>query len=246
MSDYTITYSDGAKGWTSFHSWLPEEMTNLSGRFYTFKNGELYLHNADTANTNNFYGIDYPSTVSVIFNDGATENKMFKTLSVNSDVKWEADILTDMDAGHMDADHFNEYEGDFNTYIRRIAGDVDTDQMSAQGAGMNLSSVGTTITIANPVPGTISVGDLLYFMNASEVTFPIGTITSISGSTITVDAAANLPSLTNDFVYAIKNSQAESFGARGQYMQVDLTCSDSNNGLVSLFSTSTEVFKSYQ
>jgi len=244
MSNYTITYSDDAKGWTSFHSWIPEEMTNLSGRFYTFKNGELYLHNADDFNTNRFYGAQYDSSVSVIFNDGATENKMFKTLAVNSDVAWGAVVTTDLDSGSMIASHFVEKEGDFTTYVRRNAGDASTDQMSAQGIGTTASASGSTIVSNTPIPSTVSVGDKLYFANSGATTL-VGVIATISGDTITVASVNVLPSPTY-FLYAIKDSQAESFGARGQYMQVDLTCSNSGDGLVSLFSVSTEVFKSYQ
>jgi hypothetical protein len=245
MSNYTITYSDDANGWTSFHSWIPEEMTNLSGRFYTFKNGELYLHNADDFNTNKFYtDPPQPSRVSVIFNDGATENKMFKTLAVNSDVAWEAVITTDLDSGSMSASNFVEKEGDFTTYIRRNEGDASTDQMSAQGIGTTASASGSTIVSNTPIPSTISIGDKLYFANSGATTL-VGTIATISGDTITVSSVNVLPSPTY-FLYAIKDSKAESFGARGQYMQVDLECSNSNQGLVSLFSVSTDVFKSYQ
>lgn len=244
MSDYTVTYSDRARGWTSFHSWIPEEMTNLSGRFYTFKNGELYLHNADSVNTNTFYGDAYDSSVSIVMNDGALENKMFKTLAVNSDVPWSAVVTTDLDSGSMAANQFQWKEGDYTTYIRRNSGDTSTKQMSAQGIGTTASASGVTIISNTSIPSTISIGDSLYFSNGSSNTL-VGVVDSISGSTITVASVNVLPSATN-FLYAIKDSRAESYGARGTYMQVDLTCSQSNEGLVNLFSASAEVFKSYQ
>ena len=40
----TITYDEINKGWTSFHSYEPEWMERLGNRFYTFKNGNVYIH----------------------------------------------------------------------------------------------------------------------------------------------------------------------------------------------------------
>jgi hypothetical protein len=177
-------------------------------------------------------------------NDGALENKMFKTLAVNSDVPWSAVITTDLDSGSMTASQFQWKEGDYTTYIRRNAGDASTTQMSAQGIGITASASGSTIISSSAIPNTIAIGDKLYFANSGATTL-VGEIGSITGDTITVTSVNVLPSPTY-FLYAIKDSTVESYGARGSYMQVDLTCSNSNQGLVNLFSASTEVFKSYQ
>ena len=40
----TITYDEINKCWTSFHSYEPELMERLGNRFYTFKNGNVYIH----------------------------------------------------------------------------------------------------------------------------------------------------------------------------------------------------------
>jgi hypothetical protein len=43
----TLSYSDGAKGWPSFYSFLPEFMMGMNSFFYTFKNGNIYRHNTN-------------------------------------------------------------------------------------------------------------------------------------------------------------------------------------------------------
>ena len=37
---YTISYSEEAKGWPSFYSFLPDFMIGMNSYFYTFKNGK--------------------------------------------------------------------------------------------------------------------------------------------------------------------------------------------------------------
>ena len=52
MANFTVTYSQKAKGFPSFYSFVPENMIGMNNRFFSFKNGELYLHNSDEAERN--------------------------------------------------------------------------------------------------------------------------------------------------------------------------------------------------
>ena len=45
MAVYTLTYSQGAKGWPSFYSFQPEMMIGMNNYFYSFKGGDLYSKN---------------------------------------------------------------------------------------------------------------------------------------------------------------------------------------------------------
>jgi len=54
MTDYTLTYSEGAKGWTSFFSYYPDFMIGMNQFFYSFAGGNLYRHNTNEAR-NKFY-----------------------------------------------------------------------------------------------------------------------------------------------------------------------------------------------
>jgi hypothetical protein len=37
ITDYTITFSEKNKGWTSFHSWQPSLICSLNNKFFTIK-----------------------------------------------------------------------------------------------------------------------------------------------------------------------------------------------------------------
>ena len=75
MADYTLTYSELTQGFPSFYSYIPDWMIGMNNHFYTFKGGNLYKHNEGVYN--NYYGIQYGSSVTSVFNDAVLENKIF-------------------------------------------------------------------------------------------------------------------------------------------------------------------------
>jgi len=79
--DYTISFDEKTKGWTSFKSYIPESGVSINNIYYTFKNGLLYSHDNETRNT--FYGANSTadSTVKLILNDAPSSIKGFKTLN---------------------------------------------------------------------------------------------------------------------------------------------------------------------
>ena len=93
MADYTLTYSEWAQGFPSFYSYTPDWMIGMNNYFYTFKGGNLYRHNVNNIR-NNFYGIQYNSTLKSVFNDLPLENKLFKTINLEGDNKSYNTTLT--------------------------------------------------------------------------------------------------------------------------------------------------------
>lgn len=251
MANYTLTYSPMLDGWTSFHSYYPEWMDHMNSFMYTFKSGEMWKHNTNPVR-NSWYGVTYPSSVTVLFNDAPNEPKMFKTLSYDSDHKWSAVVNTDLNSGSMDKTYFEEKEGFFFTYVRRNPGTIDYKAMSTQGIG-NVSSASVdplsghlSVFFDFAIPNLVSVGDVLYCV-ISGVNTQIGLIDEIVNDPLTgYRLVINAPYTTvntGDFSYAIKNSVAESYGARGYYMEATLTNNDTE--AVELFAISSQIFKSY-
>lgn len=247
MANYTLTYSPLLDGWTSFHSYFPEWMENMNSFMYTFKNGEMWKHNSN-ATRNSWYGTTYPSSVTVLFNDSPNEPKMFKTLSYDSDHKWNATVITDLSAGSMDKSYFEEKEGFFFTYIRRNTGTVDYKAMSTQGIG-NASAV-TLVGVATyrvdftfDIGSIMSVGDLLYVV-PSGTPLVSGQITALTSNSITIVmvVGGTIP-VAGNFIMFVKDAVAESYGARGYYMETTLTNTDTE--AVELFAISSQIFKSY-
>ena len=96
----TLGYSPRSKGWTSRYSFIPESGITLYNKYYTFKNGNAYLHNSETGLRNNFYGTQYNSEVQVIFNDGPGFVKDWLSLNYEGSSGWTAEeIIADQDLG---------------------------------------------------------------------------------------------------------------------------------------------------
>jgi hypothetical protein len=166
MAEATITYAPANSGWTSFHSYFPEWMIGMNSNFYTFKGGNMWKHyNNNTRN--NYYSSQYNSTVTPVFNDEPTVTKMFKTIQLDTDSPWDTTITTDLSTGFMNSTQYQLKEGDYYTYIRRVAGNTDLDLMSAQGIGDILTVTGAapgniTLTFSFNIGSNISIGDKLY------------------------------------------------------------------------------------
>lgn len=248
MANYTLTYSPMLEGWTSFHSYYPEWMTNMNNFLYTFKSGELWKHNTN-ATRNSWYGAaSDASKVTIIFNDAPSESKMFKTLACETDSPWKATITTDLNSGVMEASYFELKEGDYFTYIRRNPDTVDLKAMSTQGIGsassVTLISAGNyRINFTFDIGSTISIGDTIYIGAVGGLTIS-GVVTAHNATSVTINmvVGGTVP-VAGNFIVFVKNAVAESYGARGYFMSVLLE--NTSSAAVELFAISSQVFKSY-
>ena len=246
MPAATLTYSPRLGGWTSFFSYTPEWMIGMNTNFYSMSGGNLWRHRDSVVARNNFYGAQYNSTIQTVFNDHPLDAKMFKTIGLEGNDPWTAAITTDFGSGNIDSTYFQLKEGDYYGYIRRESGNKDLDLMSAQGIGVPSNVAGTapgviTITFGFDIGNIISDGDVAYIGGASAIT-EIGTISSHTSTSITINTSSATPVVT-DFIMYLKDAVAESYGARGYYMQVNLT--NTKTTAVELFAITSEVFKSY-
>lgn len=220
----------------------------MNNFLYTFKSGELWKHNTN-ATRNSWYGAaSDASKVTVIFNDSPSESKMFKTLACETDSPWKATVTTDLNTGVMEASYFELKEGDYFTYIRRNPDTVDLKAMSTQGIGsasaVTLISAGVyRIDFTFNIGTTISVGDTIYIGAVGGLTIS-GVVTAHNATSVTINivVGGTVPAVGN-FIVFVKNAVAESYGARGYYMEVLLE--NTSSTAVELFAISSQIFKSY-
>lgn len=241
MAIETISFTEKGNGWNSFHSFIPEWMVNMNNSLYTFKNGDLYKHHSNETR-NEYYGVEYDSTVTTVFNQDPTMVKMFKTLSLESSSTWQADIETDLTTGVIEHDYYKQKEGDYYAFIRRDPGTVDIHSLATQGVGNLVSYSALTITFGFNISASIAENDKVYISDSQNSSLTlVGSIVSHTATTIVVDAAAVTP-VAGNFVVVVKSSTAESNGARGYYMQVKLTNSETTEA--EIFSVSSDAFES--
>ena len=241
MAEQTVTYSTSEDSWTSFWSYIPDWMIGMNNNFYSWRNGSLYKHN--TNNTRNrFYGVNYPSTMTTIFNDEPFSPKVFKTVSMYSTDTWDVEVETDLNTGIIDKDWFKPKEGHWFAFIRRNDNEIDLKATSTQGIGALTSYAALTLTFNFNIGSNVSQGDNIYKINNLGVLVLIGTVASHTPLSITLVSAAVTPVPGDKIVY-VKNSTAESYGPRGYYMQTKLT--NQNTDYVGLFHINTNSFLSF-
>lgn len=236
----TLSYYNYANGWTSRWSYIPDWMTHMNSNFYTFKNGDLYIHNLNQ-NRNNFYGVPGTSTLSTIFNIEPTTIKKFKNIFIDSNDPWRATMHTNLDEGFADYDYYDKKEGRWYAYIRRPQGDNNAQLLSTQGIGNALSYTSPTIQFAFDIQISLNEGDKVFKIVGSSLSL-IGEVDSFTSTSITL---TNITGTLNagDTVVIVKNAVAESFGPRGYYLQVDFE--NDKNYEVTMFAVGASVFKSF-
>lgn len=236
----TLSYYNYANGWTSRWSYIPDWMTHMNSNFYTFKNGNLYIHNLNQ-NRNNFYGVPGTSTLSTIFNIEPTTIKKFKNIFIDSNDPWRATMHTNLDEGFADYDYYDKKEGRWYAYIRRPQGDNNAQLLSTQGIGNALSYTSPTIQFAFDIQISLNEGDKVFKIVGSSLSL-IGEVDSFTSTSITL---TNITGTLNagDTVVIVKNAVAESFGPRGYYLQVDFE--NDKNYEVTMFAVGASVFKSF-
>lgn len=189
MAEYTLTYDEKVKGWTSFYSYIPDMMVNMNNEFYSFKDGQLYIHNKTEGNRNTFYGQSYNTEIEFVANDGPSDVKIFKTIEIEGDSKeWDVTVATDLESGHVNKADFENKEGFKYSYIRRNAVDeVKTELLSVQGIG-NLINIGdnpiTTTTTSAPATTTTTTQAATTTTTTQATTT---TTTTLAPGTVVID-----------------------------------------------------------
>lgn len=247
-SAFTITFDEDVKGWTSFHSFLPDWMASLNGQFYTVKNGQLYgHHDKDNLVRNNFYGTQFNSVLDFIVNQAPSDIKFLKAVSIEGNKAMTAVVASylndeqiDITQSSISVGEFLNKEGKFYAYVRRNELTSDYTAKNAYGIGLVDSAAGSVITMQQNVPlSLIAAGDELYDSGNTL----IGVIQSYdSGAkTITVDTTPVF--VGSPFLYGLKSGRIEGSEIRGYNFAVKLT--DSTTQRLEIFAFNSEVAKSF-
>tara|TARA_S200002703_G_scaffold152585_1_gene153146 strand:- start:4149 stop:5111 length:963 start_codon:yes stop_codon:yes gene_type:complete len=238
----TITFNEMNKGWTSFHSYVPEFMQNINGDFYTFKDGQMWKHHADENNRNTFYGQSYNTEVGLVSNPAPSENKIFKTIEIEGDSSnWDVTVTTNLDSGHVNSESFKKKEGFYYAYIRRDNEDItNTELLSVQGIG-NLVLLNNLTYTFNFVPSSVSIGDTIYRAQGGSYQ-QIGIISEKTSQSLTVGGSTVVPN-PGDFFFGAKSPIAESYGLKGYYANIKLVSNSTTP--VEIFAVNSEISKSF-
>lgn len=236
----TLTYSEKNKGWQGEAPFQPDDMTSLNNRFFTFKNGQIYLHNDEENPVRcNFYGEQFYPKIKTAFNQSPESDKIFKTLVLEGDSKWNALVETNFVTSTIKPNEFVTKESREFAYLRQEESETSTHGGAVQGVGA-INTVDSLTIEVDFVPDNISVGNVLFQLTNGEQEL-IGVITGYTYNSITIASAATTP-LPGSYCFIRKVARVEGAEVRGYYMEVTLELESGDNA--ELFSINTNAVKS--
>ena len=77
-----VSYSDRIGAWSSFYSYKPDFMSISGLKLITWSNSNLYVHDSDSVNPMNFYGVGYDGELEVVSNKDPLNNKSYLAIKV--------------------------------------------------------------------------------------------------------------------------------------------------------------------
>jgi len=100
----TLSFDEDSLGWTSRFSYKPNLIGSLRNNFYSFKDGNIWLHYPDLGltgvNYGKFYGQQYNSSIQLVFNPDVSMSKNFNTVNYEGSTGWKLEsIYSDSDVG---------------------------------------------------------------------------------------------------------------------------------------------------
>ena len=190
----SVSFDEQAKGWVSFFSFKPDQVFSLKNKFYTVKDGGIWQQYSNNVNRGNFYGVDYTSEVSVIFNPNPDRSKTFKTVSYEGANGWMVKSL------------FSDETGvDSQPNLATISNIDQSSQIYSYYEGEYVNAI-TTLTTANTVTGntvlinTTNAIPVNSSVTSSSIVIPANTVvtnqTTVSGI-VSQDTQTNTVTITN-------------------------------------------------
>ena len=84
----TLAFDENVLGWTSFYSYIPDQMFSIQNSFYSTKDGNVWQHYSTGVPRANFYGLQNDTNVTTIFNTQPSLSKRFRTVNFEGDSLW--------------------------------------------------------------------------------------------------------------------------------------------------------------
>jgi hypothetical protein len=116
INNYTFAFNEKNNSYTSFFSFTPEMALCAEDIVYSWKNGEMWIHNNTSAYCN-FYNEQFEASITKVFNQNLIEKKTFQSITEIANAVWEcALIYTNMDSYGTQRQESELKEVDFATY----------------------------------------------------------------------------------------------------------------------------------
>lgn len=154
----TIAFDEGENRWEGYYSYEPEAMVSLNSGLFTFKNGELYIHEKNTL-YNNFYGQQYyPLVIFPRTMDPRKEKLFYSVRIIPALGNWSmpkihvlpSEINPNGMESRLSANQFKPFKASaWADFLRDFTDPSFTDQLKALFEGRPLMGRILLITLTN-------------------------------------------------------------------------------------------------
>lgn len=156
MASQTMIFDEENNRFESNVSYIPEMMVTLGTMLCSYRDGDLWTHD-DEPHYNNFYGVQYNSTITPVFNKQPIDKKTFLAIEEIATQAWDApEIITGSNeylkvkqTSNLVVADFEELEGNYNAAFlgatNSLGGLVDGSSLKG-----NLMTIKLRAIIPNP------------------------------------------------------------------------------------------------
>ena len=220
---FTVAYDAKSGFWNTFYSFIPERMGFIKNLFYTFKNGRMYMQGTN-ATMNNFYGVQYNSTLSVVSNNNPSMVKTYESISLEGDSPWAAVFSNSSQQSSVAVGAFDERERNYYAHINRDTLDSTSNIISI---GEVASISGSTITFTSRVNDiAFPIGGAIYKVSSGNLVNTNLTVSSVSSRTSIAANTSVAGVSVGDNLLVVSSASIDGDPMRDSYIQVDLTNTD--------------------
>jgi hypothetical protein len=195
LTGFNIAFDTQGQKWVTRYSYVPEGMERLKNRFFSFKDGSIYIHDKGTNNT--FYGSASPSLIKIISNFNPSLVKTFDAISIEGNDTWSATFSnTDQNSSLATGDYAEKERSYYADIPRDTATSITANTTNITALGTNATGSTNTITFPNRInrqPVPLGLSARVYKVdsagNASDAASAAAYASSVTSTTLTLQDA---------------------------------------------------------
>lgn len=129
----TLAFDEDSNSFDGKISLFADYMVTLGTQFISFKDGQLYTHD-NSAFYNQFFGVDYESNITMVFNTQGLEKKTWEAITEVANVKWDCPLIyTNVESYAGQRQETNLNVGEIKPYESNFSGSIKRDINSRKG-----------------------------------------------------------------------------------------------------------------
>lgn len=153
----TLAWAETKNRFTTRYSYLPERMETCDKDYVTFKDGAMWIHDKNPI-YNNFYGVQYKSSIQLVLNAAGQEVKAWLALMINSKqsdggFNWSVPAITNKNgqSSYLLKDNFVKGEEYWHSDFKRDVNTLGVNFPILNGALLRNSAL--VVTLENDFTG---------------------------------------------------------------------------------------------